>query len=434
MPSDEMNLLADYVANRSQPAFAAIVQRYVDLVYSAARRQLRGDAHLAEDVTQAVFIVLAQKAEKVPADRPLSAWLLKTTGYCAANARRSKLHREHYERKAAQMARGHEITDPNDAAGWDELSPMLDEGLNKLRSADRDALLLRFFEKKSLRDIGVALGISEEAAAKRVTRAVDRLRDYFRRRGVAVSAAVLPMMLTTHALQSAPAGIASAVFATSTGAGTGAAASVAKGAIAVMAVEKVKAVAAVAAVAVLGLATVTAVVVKATRSPLAGQTRQVGVAPIPVAAEKPLADVWPVLLRGQLADVLGITDHSATDAKWWTLDGKVIPAPADAGRKTVSLPSQPGRRVVRVLLSYHTLPADRQRAIALRPNVAGGVTRSRETESGRGSITEHVAYVDPGQQTAELALGAADSIDLVIGNISLFPGASTSVTVADQKR
>ena len=141
MLTDEAQLLRDYAATRAQPAFSQLVERYVGLVYSAARRQCRGDAHLAEDVTQAVFIILAQKAAQVPADRPLSAWLLRTTSYCAANARRSKSHREQYERRAAQMARAHQQDRP-DESDWEELSPLLDDGLNRLRPQDRDALLL----------------------------------------------------------------------------------------------------------------------------------------------------------------------------------------------------------------------------------------------------------------------------------------------------
>src|SRR5262245_36822943 len=138
--ADEFTWLRDYAATRSPQAFAALARRYVDLVYSAARRQVR-DPHLAEDVTQAVVIVLAEKAGTIPADRPLSAWLLRTTAYCAANARRGREHREHHERRAAQMARL-ERDDPRrgvpgageDDAAWDELAPLLDEGIARLRA------------------------------------------------------------------------------------------------------------------------------------------------------------------------------------------------------------------------------------------------------------------------------------------------------------
>src|SRR5687768_4357724 len=270
---EELDWLKIYAQQRSQDAFSLIVQRYIDVVYAAARRQVRDEA-LAEDVTQAVFIVMAQKASSIPTDRPLSAWLLKTTTYCAANARRARDNREFHEHKAAEMARLNRHASEDESA-WEELSPLLDEGLNKLRAADRDALLLKFFEKKSLRQIGDAFGISEEAAGKRVARAVDRLRDFFRRRGVAVSAAALPVLLLSNAAQAAPAGMISAVVATSAGAGAGAgaaavaatgaaagtttatttssAAALAKGALAVMAAEKAKAMVLAAAAIVLGV-------------------------------------------------------------------------------------------------------------------------------------------------------------------------------------
>src|SRR5207249_1079492 len=115
-------------------------------------------AHLAEDVTQAVFLVLAQRARSVPVDRPLSAWLLKVTSYCAANVRRARDRRETHERRAASMPQSNSQHD----AEWDELAPLLDQGLNKLGAVDRDALVLRYMEQKSLREVGEALGISEE--------------------------------------------------------------------------------------------------------------------------------------------------------------------------------------------------------------------------------------------------------------------------------
>src|SRR5438132_12637746 len=169
--TEENALLREYAATASQPAFAELVRRYVNLVYAAAKRQSGGDAQLAEDVTQAVFIVLAQKAKTVPPDRPLSAWLLKVTGYCAANARRQQARRDYHERRAAEMARHDSHTSQHAPADWDELAPLLDECISCLRPADRDALLLKYFENKSLRQVGEALGISEEAAQKRVTRA-----------------------------------------------------------------------------------------------------------------------------------------------------------------------------------------------------------------------------------------------------------------------
>src|SRR5688500_9049046 len=130
---DEMVWLREYAQAGSPAAFRSVVDRYVDLVYSASRRQVR-DAHLAEDVTQTAFIVLAQKAKPIPTDRPLSAWLLKTTSYTAANARRLRSRRENHERKAAEMAAEISQIRPADAdTGFEELKPLLDEGLSRLK-------------------------------------------------------------------------------------------------------------------------------------------------------------------------------------------------------------------------------------------------------------------------------------------------------------
>src|SRR5438132_11085493 len=132
---DETPLLRQYAKGGSPEAFRTLVDRYVDLVYSAARRQVR-DAHLAEDVTQAVFIVLAEKAGSIPDNRPLSAWLLKTTSYTAANARRLRSRRQGHERKAAEMAAEMERANQGEEkeTGWEELTPLLDEGLHRLKA------------------------------------------------------------------------------------------------------------------------------------------------------------------------------------------------------------------------------------------------------------------------------------------------------------
>ena len=171
--SEDGALLQQFAVTRSPDAFAQLARRYTDLVYTAARRQLGGDAHLAEDVTQAVFMILAAKASTVQTDRPISAWLLRVTSYCAANARRERVRRGEYERRAAEMA---DMTN-SEQSQWTELSPLLDQGLRKLAAADRDALLLRFFEQKSMREVGVAMGTTEDAAQKRVTRAIEKLRN-----------------------------------------------------------------------------------------------------------------------------------------------------------------------------------------------------------------------------------------------------------------
>src|ERR1043165_7807940 len=133
---DERELLRRYVQGGDQEAFGLLVERYVDIVYAAAKRQV-ADAHLAEDVTQAVFIILARRSASVPQNRPLLGWLLTTTRYASSSARRARARREIHEHKAAAMS-GKKSEGRSDVSAWDYLSPLLDEGIHRLRARDRD--------------------------------------------------------------------------------------------------------------------------------------------------------------------------------------------------------------------------------------------------------------------------------------------------------
>ncbi len=196
----DADLLHDYAHRGSSAAFRVLVARHVDLVYSVARRQ-SGSAALAEDVAQAVFVTLAQSAAQIPRGTPLVAWLHVVTRRTASNALRDAARRHAREQAAAQLA-SPAMNSPD--ADWSALEPLLDEAVESLPEADRAALLLRYFENKSLRDIGAALGVSDDTAQKRVSRALDRLRTFFLRRGVSVSAAGLATDLSAHALLTAP--------------------------------------------------------------------------------------------------------------------------------------------------------------------------------------------------------------------------------------
>jgi RNA polymerase sigma factor (sigma-70 family) len=206
----ESMLLAEYARDRSPQAFGRLVEQYIDLVYAAARRQLM-DAHLAEDVTQAVFILLAKKAKEIPTDRPLSAWLLTTTRYVVANMRREVANRQKHERKASAM-KIEPAPGPDDSKTWGEVSPFLDEGLANLNESDRDVLLLRFFESKTLREVGDEIGISEDAAEKRIARAIDRLRAFFASKGVGIAGTALTLGLSQRLLFETPKGLASTIL------------------------------------------------------------------------------------------------------------------------------------------------------------------------------------------------------------------------------
>ena len=169
------------------------------------------DAHLAEDVTQGTFVALARNAAQLT-DRPvLSGWLHRTAQNLAANTVRSDVRRRAREQEAAAM---NELLAAEPDATWEHIAPQLDAALGELSEADRDALLLRYFERKSAREMAQTLGTSEDAAQKRVSRAVDRLREFFAKRGVAIGASGLVVVISANAVQAAPAGLAITISAT----------------------------------------------------------------------------------------------------------------------------------------------------------------------------------------------------------------------------
>lgn len=211
---DDRQLLTRYVKEGSQEAFAEVVGRHIHFVYSTALRQVR-TRQLAEDVTQVVFINLARKAASLSDQVVLAGWLHRDTRFTALDALRAEQRRQAREQEACSM----NTPDPNPDPDWEQVRPWLDEALHEMASLDRDALLLRFFEKRSLKEIGVALGSGEDAARKRVSRALDKLRDLLGRRGVTTSASALSVTLTANGIQAAPASLAGTVVAVSIAAG-----------------------------------------------------------------------------------------------------------------------------------------------------------------------------------------------------------------------
>lgn len=209
----DQQLLHEYLTSRSDAAFTSLVQRHLDLVYSAACRRV-GDPHLAQDVTQATFAALAQNARQL-ADHPvLSGWLHRTTQNLAANLIRTNTRRAAREQEAFAMNQLLADSETGLSPVWTDIAPHLDAALDELDPADRDAVLLRYFEKKSARDMAAQLGISDDAAQKRVSRAVEKLRELFAKRGVTVGTGALAVVVSANAVQAAPAGLALAISAT----------------------------------------------------------------------------------------------------------------------------------------------------------------------------------------------------------------------------
>ena len=198
-------LLRSYSAEGSEAAFAELVERHIDFVYSAALR-ITSDPHLAEDVTQGAFVALAQAAGKLGNGVVVPGWLYTTMRNIAGKAIRSEVRRRTREREAAAMKE----VDETDSI-WEQITPHLDQALGQLNEADRDALLLRYFQRQTARQIAQALGTSEEAAQKRVSRAIDRIRELLMERGVAVGADGLALGLSTLVVQTAPAALHAAI-------------------------------------------------------------------------------------------------------------------------------------------------------------------------------------------------------------------------------
>jgi RNA polymerase sigma factor (sigma-70 family) len=205
----DWELLQDYCRNGSEEAFSAVVSQHLDLVYSAALRQVRSP-EMAQDVTQSVFTDLARSAHRLKPDTLLPAWLYEVTRRTAVDLIRKESRRQLREQRVLEM------TDMNpDSCDWTHIEPLLDEAMESLRPADRAALLLRYFQNKSLREVGQSLGLSEDGAQKRVSRATDRLRHFLSKRGVTVGTSGLALALAANAVQSAPVGLGSIVCSAS---------------------------------------------------------------------------------------------------------------------------------------------------------------------------------------------------------------------------
>ncbi|MDE3068184.1 MAG: sigma-70 family RNA polymerase sigma factor [Verrucomicrobiota bacterium] len=215
----DSELLRRYARAGSEDAFAELVQRHVNLVYSAALRQVGDDAHLARDAAQNVFIALARKARPLSRRNSLTGWLYTSAHFAAAKIVRAEQRRRGREGQFMREPSNENTPD----ADWETIRPALDEIMHELKAADREAVLLRYFENRPFAEVGAKLGLSENAARMRVERALEKLRSIFAKRGISTAAA-LAALLSANAVQTAPAGLGAALATASvSAAGTGAA-------------------------------------------------------------------------------------------------------------------------------------------------------------------------------------------------------------------
>lgn len=196
------DLVADFVKKGSENAFRALVSRHLDLVYGTALRHL-GDSGAAEEVAQNVFITLARKAPRLGGVETLAGWLHRTAVFEAKARIRAELRRRRREDAAVEIA----SIQREGASVLDSLTPLLDEGLFHLREGDRLALVLRFLEERSLREVGAAMGVDEDAARKRVSRALERLTRFYRDQGFTTAAISGGAVVLANAVKAAPAGL-----------------------------------------------------------------------------------------------------------------------------------------------------------------------------------------------------------------------------------
>lgn len=206
---DNAELLRRYLEDHSQEAFTALVRGNLDLVYSAALRQVGGDPHRAQEVAQQVFTDLARKAPALAGHTALTGWLYTSTHFAAAKLRRTEKRRQARESEAVIM--DELLASAESGENWGQLRPVLDEVMHELNSRDRDAILLRFFEQRSFAEVGRQLGLGENAARMCVERALDKLGGLLAKRGVNSTASALAILLTSQTVVAAPGGLVATI-------------------------------------------------------------------------------------------------------------------------------------------------------------------------------------------------------------------------------
>jgi RNA polymerase sigma factor (sigma-70 family) len=308
---DDSSLLKAYVAGDGS-AFVEIVRRHGGLVYSAALRQTR-DVHLAQDVTQAVFMLLSKKARGLGAFVILSAWLYRAACYAARDVMKKERRRRLHEKRASVSETSWTASGTDEV--WVEMGPLLDDAMRVLREKDRTAVLLRFFEGRSLREVGAATGTSEAAAGQRVSRAIERLRRFFIARGITASVAAIELSIARYAISPMPANLDLAVTTQAAGANA-LITSIAKGASHMIFWSKIKLPAVVTAIIILAIAAPMIVLQARGQSPPAQ-------AATPGSSNQP----YQVAMPGGGRFELCLADIDVGGTRMWNPDGILLAPP-----------------------------------------------------------------------------------------------------------
>ena len=335
MTNDDLTLLREYSRRHCEDAFAALVSRHVPLVYSVALRQVR-DPHLAEEITQAVFIILARKAASLGPKTILPGWLCRTARYASSNALTMERRRQRREQEAHMQS----ILNQSEPGPWRQIAPLLDGAMDQLGQKDHDAVVLRFFEGRSFKEVGAALGASEDAAKMRVNRALEKLRKYFVKRGVTLTAAAIAGAVAANSVQAAPAGLYAAATGAAEGATVGGSTlALALGVLKIMAWAKYKTALGIGTVAAItGVALMTAVrqeqphEVPATKT-LVNRTAA-------VSSEASTSASSPAVMREMLTDATSMSLDAVPGGLLAQPDGKIVVA---AGLSGFFLDPQSGR-------------------------------------------------------------------------------------------
>ena len=347
-PTDDSALLRQFVETQSDEAFGALVTRHINLVYSVALRQV-GRSQDAEEITQAVFIILAKKAAQLRHDKALSSWLFQATRLTAGNFVRSESRRHRREEEAYMQS----VLNEAGAEVWPRIAPLLDDAVAKLREKDRQAIVLRFYEGRNLREVGLALGASEDAAEKRVNRALEKLRKFFTKRGVTLSSVAIAGTISANSVQAAPVALVKSVTAVAIAKGSIATAStltLIKGALKIMAWTKMKT-AVVSGVVVLLATSVTIIGVKEIVRPHGSSKVAVSVLNTTNLNGTLFAQVSfvnrdrkPVRLRGFSSEVEGNGNELAPIQNiYHPWPSKQVLQPNESVTMFVGAPSEPGK-------------------------------------------------------------------------------------------